>query len=330
MTQPAVETGDESLILWAESPEEARSFLSRARAAGAPIDVDRIFVAKRSGRSRGNAYLRGEYYPATVDDAVDVYDEVVLAPQSIIDLVDWCTCDVMLSRGEKPSIVMEDTTHIVRMNVYQRFPRLARAASLGVPAVMLQGTTGIDLSKRGDRWALYRYLQAFEAVTRVHPRCPVVTVWYLPDADDEARAEKEVFAYIHAVLAGDRDTVKAIQSASVEALQREVANGVEGDIAPDLPCIVHSSTTTVTVKVGANPDRKSWREKGSGQMDPYVGLILAAKYIYCYDGAGNKTRDLTLEFTYLPKGFWFFANPETTALYKRLPLEFADKVAFLG
>jgi hypothetical protein len=65
-------------------------------------------------------------------------------------------------------------------------------------------------------------------------------------------------------------------------------------------------------------------------MDPYVGLIAAAKYIYCYNEKGQQVKDLVVEFTYLPKDFWFFRDRKTTALYKRLPFEFADQVRFLG
>jgi hypothetical protein len=66
-------------------------------------------------------------------------------------------------------------------------------------------------------------------------------------------------------------------------------------------------------------------------MDPYVGMILAAKYMHCYDRAGRKTRNLRVDFTHLPPGFWFFKDgDQATALYKRLPVEFPDKVRFLG
>jgi hypothetical protein len=65
-------------------------------------------------------------------------------------------------------------------------------------------------------------------------------------------------------------------------------------------------------------------------MDPYVGLIAAAKYRYCYDRAGYKVKKLIVEFTYLPEGFWFFENPETTALYKTVPLQLPDEVRWLG
>lgn len=327
--RPAIDNDNgRKLTLWAESPDEARVFMRRVKRAGVNVKVEQIFVAKRSGKARGNAYLRGEYYPATCDEHVDVFDEVVLAPREICELVEWCTCDIMLSWGASPILVFEDTTHLVRMNLYQRFPRLARGSLAGVPAVMLQGTRGIDLALKGDRWALFRYLQAYEAVARVHPASPAFPFWYIPS--DESRVELEALSFVEACVLGDRLKIEADKIKVVAALKNAMRNGVDGAVAPPLPSIEFSSTTEVIVNVGAQPQRPSWRTKGSGQMDAYLGMILAAKYIYCFDAAGQKTKDLVLRFRYLPPDFWFFANPDSTALYKRLPIEFADRVEFLG
>jgi hypothetical protein len=256
-----------------------------------------------------------------------VYQEVVLAPPAITELVQWCTCDAMLSQGQAPLVVVEDTTHIVRMNLYQRFPRVARAASLGVPGLILQGTRGLEFRLRGDRWALFRYLQAFEALARVHGESSTLPFWYL--ADQEEEQEAYAFSYLNSLLVSDARAVEQSRAFALDRVRRVLHSGVEGDFPRDIPCIDHRGDEVV-VKVGANPERKSWREKGSGQMDTYVGLILAAKYIYCYDANGDKIKPLVLEFTKLPPGFWFFSDPESTALYKRLPIEFADEVRFLG
>lgn len=321
------ELGDD-LTLWAESPEEGRIFLRKARGRGVRLSIARIFVAKLSGTTRTNRYIEGLYYRTSNNDAIDVLNDVVQAPRAIIDLVQWCTCDVMLSRGPLPILAFEDTTHIVRMNLYQRFPRLARAALLGVPSIILQGTRGLEFRLRGDRWGLFRYLQAFEAATRVHPATPPLPYWYLPDAPAEAAAEDLAFAHVQSLIAGDQGKLAADRAVSLAKIRKVLDDTDEP--ARDIPSIVHAGAAEVVVKVGAQPHRKSWREKGSGQMDPYLGLILAAKYIYCYDESGRKTRDLVVEFTYLPPDFWWFQNPTTTALYKRLPIEFADEVRFLG
>lgn len=335
---PAIEDGESPLVLWAESPEEARNFIRRAQRQFKSFSVDRIFVAKRSPRVRGNHYTAGRYlrtqtaqYFLTTDDGhVDVYDEAVKAPDAIRDLVQWCTCDVMLSRGPNPIVAVEDTTHIVRMNLYQRVPRMARAAMLGVPGCVLQGTRGLNLELRGDRWALYRYLQAFEAIARLHPKSPTLPIWYLPSPEDEMRAESELIEYIQALISGKSAGVQGITRVVIQRLNEILKDGVDGEIPPDLPSINFRGLDEVVVKIGAKPDKKSWRDKGSGQMDPYVGLIAAAKYMYCYDIDGRKTKDLVVEFTYLPEGFWFFKDPETTALYRRLPIQLADRVRFLG
>lgn len=318
------------LILWAESPEEARTFLKRAYINRKFPSIDKIYVAKRSPNYRSNDYVGGHYYETTDDKAVDVIDSVITAPQAITNLVQWCTRDVMLSQGDTPRVVLEDTTHIVRMNLYQRIPRLARAATLGVPSLVLQGTRGLDFTKRGDRWAMYRYLQAFDGIAKRHPKVPSLPVWYRPNAKSEREAQEIVTEHIVALLTGDLEKVSADRKRIVSTIRATLQKGFEGDIARDIPSIDHVGNEVI-VKVGVNPDKKSWAEKGSGQMDPYVGLILAAKYIYCFDETGQKIKPLVVEFTNLRSDFWWFADlSTTTSLYKRLPIEFADEVRWRG
>lgn len=287
------------------------------------------FVAKRSGKVRHNRYVGGEFYRTTNDKAVDVYDEVVLAPEGIIDLVQWCTCDIMLSRGNRPVAVVEDTTHIVRMNLYQRIPRIARAAMLGIPSVVLQGTRGLDFRLRGDRWGLQRYLRAYEGMARLYKEFAPLPLYYPPDGAAELAAETDMIRYIDAVLAGNTDSARRMRERTLKSLAETLA--VTGDEVPPQINSISVRKAEVAVRIGARPDVKSWREKGSGQMDPYVGMILAAKLIYCYNEEGIQTKPLIVEFAYLPPGFWFFKDAEkATALYKRLPYEFAHEVRFLG
>ncbi|MEM9945825.1 MAG: hypothetical protein AAF810_07150 [Cyanobacteria bacterium P01_D01_bin.36] len=318
-----------SLVLWAESPEEARRFLHIASSRVDVLNINQIFVAKKSPRSRFNKYISGEYYITSNDQAVDVYDETITAPQGITSLVQWCTCDIMLSIGDIPCVVIEDTTHIVRMNLYQRFPRLARASSLKVPSLILQGTRGLDFQRRGDCWALYRYLQSFDAIAKIHPDCPSIPIWYEPTPEQELAAQSKSIEYITAIVTQDNERIQAQRHEVLTHIRRLLENGVRGFIPPNIPSINHDGTEVV-IRIGAKPDKKSWRTKGSGQMDPYIGMILAAKYIYCYDTDGRKIKPLVVEFSYLPKDFWFFRDRQSTALYKRLPFEFADEVRFLG
>ena len=306
--EPAVDAADnDSLILWAESPEEARTFLRRAKESCSLERIAKIFVAKRSPNSRSANYIEGQYYPTSNNDGVDVYDSVVIAPYEVTNLVQWCTCDVMLSRGCQPLLVFEDTTHIVRMNLYQRVPRLARAASLGVPGIALQGTRGLDYRLRGDRWALYRFLQFFDAASRMHASAPPLVVHYEPGGTNERQAQDFVFSHINAITANDVELVTRQRTEVLSRIANVLDKGVDGDVPPDIPSIIHSGNEVV-VRIGAKPDKKSWREKGSGQMDPYIGLIVAAKYIYCYDQEGQKRKPLVVEFTYINEGFWFFKD----------------------
>lgn len=321
----------EPLILWAESPEEARNFLQRAKRQAFPFAISVIYVAKKSAKNRANSYVEGEYFVTSNDDEVTVYQEVIIAPKPITELVSWCTCDVMLSRGQTPLAVLEDTTHIVRMNIFQRIPRLYKAAMLGVPAIVLQGTRGLDFSKQGDCWGLHRYIKAFAAICKRFPKPGVLPFFYVPTTEgDEDRAENEAFGYLTSIIGGDCERVNAIKDRVVTQVFHIASNGYLGYSAPEIPSI-EVGATEVIVNVGAKPDKKSWAAKGSGQMDPYIGMIAAAKFIYCFNADGEQVKDLIVRFKFLPPDFWWFQGWENSrSLYKTLAFEIADKVEFLG
>lgn len=320
------------LTLWAESPEEARNFLARAQRQNFPYTFETIYVAKRSPKNRSNDYVDGEYFVTSNDGDVTVYENVIIAPQSIIDLVQWCTCDIMISNGAVPVVVVEDTTHIVRMNVYQRIPRVYKAALLGVPAIAIQGTRGLDFRLRGDCWGMHRHLRAYAGISRLYPETAALPFYYIPDegADSELESERQAFQYIEALISGNLAAAATIRNQIIAGVNDIDLNGFRGHIAPDIPSI-EVTPSEVIIHIGAKPEKKSWREKGSGQMDPYIGMIAAAKSIYCYNEAGEKTKDLVVKFTYIPPGFWWFENwQESTSLYKTLAFEIADRVEFLG
>ncbi|EPR9417417.1 hypothetical protein ACU9ZA_004831 [Klebsiella pneumoniae] len=316
------------LTIWAESPEEARNFIRNIYSkVNLPI-ISGIRVAKKNPSSRGNNYVAGSYYIATNDEHVDVTNELIQAPQAIVELVQWCTCDIMISVGDHPVCVIEDTTHIVRMNVFQRVPRIIKAAQLGVHAIILQGKQGLDLNKRGDNWAIYRYMLPYQKANKIYPTL-IAPVLYLPNDEDQCRAEMEV-ANLLATIFYAPNLISDKKLSIGKNLDDIVLHGFNGNIAPPINSI-RVSDKEVVVKIGARPERASWRSKGSGQMDPYIGMIAAAKYAYCFDHAGNKTRDLVVEFTFLPDGFFYFTDWESsTSLYKRLAFEIADKVVFCG
>lgn len=317
------------VTVWAESPEEARNFILNVYGRADLPPISEIRVAKRSPTSRGNNYLGGQYYVATNDDYVDVTDEVVEAPIRVKELVQWCTCDIMLSIDDEPVCVIEDTTHIVRMNVFQRAPRIIKAAQLGVHAIILQGTYGLELSKRSDNWALYRYMLPFQKANKIHGNTLVCPVLYLPDEHSQDQAEQRVSEILYSIFNAPK-RVKEIKIETEKELDDIIHNGFNGYIAPPLPSI-EVLDNEVIVKIGAKPDKPSWKTKGSGQMDPYIGMIAAAKYAYCYNEFGDRTRDLIVEFTFIPEGFFYFDGWEkSTSLYKRLAFEIADEVRFLG
>lgn len=321
-----------NLTLWAESPEEARLFLARARRQKFPHRFTDIYVAKRSPKNRSNDYIGGHYFRTSNKDDVTVYEDIITAPASITDLVQWCTCDIMISEGAVPLAVVEDTTHIVRMNVYQRVPRLFKAAFLGVPAMVIQGTRGLDFSLRGDCWGLHRYMRAYAAISRLYPTTAVLPFYYTPgdDTKSEDLAEKHAMAYLDALASHNKSKSTSIRALAIKDVYDIDTHGFRGHIAPDIQSI-EVTATKVIVHIGAKPEKKSWKEKGSGQMDPYIGMIAAAKFIYCFDHTGKKIKEMVVQFTHVPPDFWWFKNWKTsTSLYKTLAFEIADRVEFLG
>lgn len=324
MTEP-------KLTLWAESPEEARIFLERASRHGFARRIDTIYVAKRSPKNRTNAYVEGEYFCTSNTEEVLVYNEIIIAPPSITALVQWCTCDIMLSVADVPLAVLEDTTHIVRMNVFQRIPRIFKAVLLGVPAVVLQGTRGLDFALRGDCWGMHRNLSAIAAINRLFPLHPALVFHYVPTVDgSEHAAEQDTFLYLSALASGDDAVFATIRAAKTAEIESIAKLGYLGQSAPQIPSI-EVTDDSVIVHVGARPEKKSWKEKGSGQMDPYIGMIAAAKYLYCFKPDGTKSKKMVVSFTHLPKEFWWFANwKESRSLYKTLAFEIADEVWFDG
>lgn len=323
---------EDALILWAESPDEARVFLRKCSSNNFSFPITKIYVAKMSGKSRVNNYTGGQYYTTSNDIHVDAFERTITAPESIINMVQWCTCDIMLSKGDTPVAVLEDTTHIVRMNLFQRIPRIAKAANLGVPSIVLQGTQGIDLSRRGDRWALYRYLKVFQSMASRHPSVPPLPFYYLPEVEDEKRVQNQALTYLSSIINNDDKQVSLIQKNVITQVTKILKNGIidEEVLVPSIPSI-QNDTDKVTVKIGANPDKPSWRTKGSGQMDPYLGMIVAAKYDFCYDENGKQIKPLIVEFTKIPEDFFFFKDREKSkSLYKRLAFELADQVIFCG
>ncbi|MNG68862.1 hypothetical protein D3C73_248390 [compost metagenome] len=316
------------LTIWAESPEEARNFIRNIYSKVNLPPISGIRVAKRNPSSRGNNYTVGGYYIATNDEHIDVTNEIILAPPSIVELVQWCTCDIMISVGDNPVCVIEDTTHIVRMNVFQRVPRIIKAAHLGVHAIILQGTQGLDLKKRGDNWAIYRYMLPYQKANKIYPTL-IAPILYLPNDNDQYKAEMEV-ADLLATIFYSPELISNKKSIIGSNLDSIVQSGFNGNIAPPINSI-RVLENKVIIKIGAKPERASWRTKGSGQMDPYIGMIAAAKYAYCFDHSGQKIRELVVEFTYLPADFFYFTDWESsTSLYKRLAFEIADKVVFCG
>ncbi len=314
------EVGDNEVVLWAETAAEADLFLQRMERNGAAFEIDRAFVGKRSVKDRGNRYIGGTFYEYDAESGGAV-ESGIIAPKAIVDLVQWCASDVMLSRGAEPLISIEDTTHIAGNNLFQRLPRVARSSFLGVPSVIFQGI-GPKLTGKSRTWALHRFLSAYLKVNLVGS-APCLTVFYEGEKEAAAR-EDELIRLAGFAVSGDGQKFGRLSDRFL-AKMKTIHSEIQGPVPP-IRCI-DVTDDEVRVLIGVRPERKSWAQKGSGQMDTYVGLIFAARLLFALQDNGEKTKEVVAFFKNLPPDFWWFAD-SNHSLYNTLPKEFADRYEY--
>jgi hypothetical protein len=128
------------VIIWAESEAEALEFMGLFE-ADMNFIVSKIYIAKRSSGKRdvGHKYRNGEYFSYDISTR-KVSGEPSVAPDSVTEIVQWCSQDIIVTDTQfKPILIIETTYHILTYNnVAQRIPRIVRGSSLGVPSVIFQ------------------------------------------------------------------------------------------------------------------------------------------------------------------------------------------------
>ncbi len=312
------------ITVWAESSGEAEQFLKRIARSGLTFRIDEIYVAKTSGKSRANTYRGGQYHKYDIAQQACL-DDMVKAPQSVIDAVQWCSCDLMIAVDDVVRLCIEDTTHLQGNNLFQRIPRLAKASMLGIPSIIFQGTRNLNLSQRGMRWAMKRYLNALLVINDIYKTWCIALLYH--NDQEELSKEKRLIGICNEVVMGSGALIPQEIQQVIQTM-RNFAHAELGSATPPITCIQVGSNE-VRVMIGVRPDRPSWTTKGSGQMDTYLGLICAAKLLYCYDANGKQVKELNVVFKYLPNGFWWFRD-KNKSLYNTVPKEIADNLIFNG
>jgi hypothetical protein len=321
--------------LWAESVDEADELLAMIGGTQYNIDFEDIFVAKRHGQHRTNDYLAGKYYKYYPEIGLrdsDVSEQV--APNELIRAVQWTSMDVYITEGEKLIFSAEVTTQLEGNNIFQRLPRAAMACSTGSVVVTLQSS--------GSKPSEMMFQRLYSAHDRINSSCHAITtdveechpsvVLYYDDEESQAVAIDLYVSLIAACVNNQKGAIATILGQCQERMRPYIlphpfpVSASETNGKASVKCF-EVDKSKVKINMNVNPDKKSWRDKGTGQMDPYVGLIYAAALLHAYDENGNKVRDVVANFRRLPPSFWWLL-PKNGSLYRVLPSLFCDDWEF--
>lgn len=321
--------------LWAESVDEADELLDLIENSQYSIEFEEIFVAKRHGRHRTNDYLAGRYYRYHPDMGLregDVSENV--APAEVIQAVQWTSMDIYITVEDQLVFSAENTTQLEGNNLFQRLPRAARACATGSVVVTLQGS--------GSNPTEMMLQRLFTAHDRIHSSCHAVgegaeryrpsVVLYYSDEESQIEATDLYVSLIASCINRQEGAITTIIEACRGRMQPYILSDPfplfddDSESNAGIKCF-DVSDDAVTIQIKANPDKKSWRDKGTGQMDPYVGLIYAAALLHGYDANGRKVRDIVTNFQNLPPGFWWLQDTNGS-LYRVLPQLFSDEWTF--
>ena len=125
-----------NIIIWAESSAEIEDFIKLTEGE-ARFNIKKVFIAKRGV---GNNYLTGVYFPYDLKLKACLVDELK-APKFIIDLVQWCSPDIIIANERKALLSIETTYHTLTYNnIAQRIPRqTCSSVKSGIARVIEEG-----------------------------------------------------------------------------------------------------------------------------------------------------------------------------------------------
>lgn len=342
------------IIIWAESEAEALEFFSLFK-SDMDFIVEKIYVAKRSSGKRdvGHKYRQGEYFVYD-HESRKVEDNSITAPDSITELVQWCSQDIIITDNSfKPILVIETTYHILTYNnIAQRIPRIVRGSSKSVPTVIFQ-----KIDKKASDLISW-FTKSLSNAEEIYGTACLALMF---DDYDFEEARLLLIALLNKLVNGlpVKTEISKIHS-MMDFYNKQydegiLINGKKGKGRTWLK--VNENTVKVIIGVrdncalskiknygcqGNHKDqvdfRKNlkyrslgakgcvWLSKGTGGMDPYPGLIKMSELLFCYK-EGKKVKKLEVEFSKLPADFWWFKKNENEIYYYLVNL-FADKVTY--
>jgi len=277
------------------------------------FNIGNVYEAKG-----GNEYRAGKYYPYDLSTGMRNDKHTITVPDNVQDILQWGCPDVIIASGESPILSIETTSHKLRWNnVAQRVPRQLRAAKLGVPNVIFQR---VDSYESDDPWINW-FCEIFRKATKIHGTSSLAIPYVESDREKKAKQLAGLCNYF--ATGYEEETLCEVQEEmekyTTEYDEETLLKGKSGD-----PRSFVDKSDHVTCTIGVKPDGSGWDTKGTGNLDPYPGLVKMIEILCCYEGK-RKKRKLVTHFSNLPEDFPWFR--ERSSLYLDLIEEFSDEIS---
>lgn len=255
-------------------------------------------------------------------------------PPSIDELVVYDRPDIILEVDGQPVLVLEKSREVpTGHNVGQRFPRLVRAAEMGVPVIKFFPFDAMKHGEYAGKCHLNaRLLKAFDRMTEIHD-VPVLAVnwpcdddWELIDDGSEDELLSDLVSdFIDEGFDEWCDAFDAQLVRNEKELDRRLAKRSQYDLPPGSVEITDTSSVLREISHyfdGASPNQLQSRPEtvvyeigmspaNCRREDPYTGTQFIYDYNWCRTGASpdEKERNLILHFPKIERKTWYDKNP---------------------
>jgi hypothetical protein len=337
------------MILWAETEADADQFLDLI---GNPKIFNQIFCAKKGP---GSKYLGGKYFVYNLEKKF-LSKEIIDAPESIRELTQWCSPDIIISKDNKPLLVIELTFHtLVYNNVAQRIPRIAKSAEKRIPSIIFQKT---DYQ---DNILLSWFCRSLNNLGNIYNTKALPIFFDDKDYDESVLKLKNIVKEIFENKLPDFNSLININQKFSKTYNKETLlygkkkkkrtwitnanNKIIVNIGVRDNCAVKKINSNFLPGCQGNDEDKKkfrkhlrnkppeekgcvWLSKGTGGMDPYPGLVKMSELLLCYNDDFIKTKKVEVHFSKLKKNFWWFKKNEDKEIYLKLIHEFSDIITY--
>lgn len=321
------ESTDSTVRLYTDSESDVEEFF-QLFGEFLNFSIDRAYYSKSN-----QEYIDGIFYSYDMSRKASTGEEIN-APDSVTSLVQWTMPDIILTRDGDPIISVEITHQQIRgINVAQRIPRQIKAAREGVPNFLFQ-KIGDDTEPHQVTWMC----KTFTKATKIYntPSLPV----FFKDPDDTTSVSvphrnerRKVIAQMLNRAASKRNESPFTVLPDIWSEVLSYADQFDRDTithtlhqSPRKRKWIRIYDDELLYINNSSKDAKSFENKGSGNWDPYPGLVKMIDILFCMNERGEKKRKLITYLRNIPKDFWWFE--ERSSIYYDLIELFSDEIYF--